>query len=82
MSSLARCGPPGSDCVACPLKNAYERNRASPIATRLMTTPDTMWSTRNVIVATAWTLAKIAPHSAPNSSPRIGPHGSPDPSCR
>jgi hypothetical protein len=30
-----------------------------------------------VIVATAWTLAKIAPHSAPNSRPRIGPHGVP-----
>jgi hypothetical protein len=77
MSSLARCGPPGSDWVDCPLKKAYERKRASPTATRLMTTPDTMWSTRNVIVATAWTPAKMAPHSAPNSSPRMGPHGSP-----
>jgi hypothetical protein len=57
MSSLARWGPPGSDWVAWPLKNAEDRNRASPIATRLITTPDTIWSTRNVIVATAWTPA-------------------------
>ena len=77
MSSLVRWGPPGSDCVDWPLKKAYERNRARPTATRLMTTPDTMWSTRNVMVATAWMLAKMAPHSAPNSSPRSGPHGVP-----
>src|SRR4029450_8213963 len=57
MSSLDRCGPPGSDCVDCPLKNADERKRASPTATRLMTTPEAMGSTRNVMVATACTPA-------------------------
>ena len=45
----------------------------------MITTPDTMWSTRNVIVATAWMLAKIAPHNAPKSRPRIGPHTVPSP---
>src|SRR5262245_22538042 len=50
MSSRARCGPPGSDCVDWPSKNVEDRKRASPTATRLITTPDTMWSTRNVIV--------------------------------
>ena len=46
---------------------------------RLITTPDTMWSTRNEIVATACRLAKIAPQSAPNSRPRIGPQTVPTP---
>ena len=73
-----RWGSPGSDCVAWP-KNSCDRNRASPIATRLITTPDTMWSTLNVTVAAAWMLANTSPRRAPTSSPMIGPHGSPSP---
>ena len=52
MSIVVRWGRPGSDCVACP-KNDCDRKRASPIATRLITTPETMWSTRNVTVTNA-----------------------------
>ena len=41
MSILGRSGMPESDCVAAP-KNNCERNLASPSATTLITTPDTM----------------------------------------
>ena len=51
---MAGAARPESDCVACS-KKMNERKRASPIATRLITTPDTMWSTRKLIVATACT---------------------------
>ena len=50
-----------------------------PIATRLITTPETIWSTRNVTVTSAWIDAKIAPASMPISRPMIGPHGRPQP---
>ena len=72
------CGCPGSDCVACP-KKIVDKNRANPTATRLITTPDTMWSTRKVTVARAWIVANVAPASIPISSPMIGPHGRPQP---
>ena len=38
---VSRPGMPGSDCVAWP-KKSWDKKRASPIATTLMTTPDTM----------------------------------------
>ena len=44
-----------------------------------MTTPDTMWSTLKVIVATAWIAANAAPHTRPTSSPMAGPAGTPHP---
>jgi hypothetical protein len=39
-----------------------------------MTTPETMWSTRNVTVASACTNEKAAPAVIPISNPAIGPH--------
>ena len=81
MSITCRCGWPESDCVACP-KNIDERNRASPTATRLITTPDTIWSTLKVTVASAWIEANSAPAIIPIRMPMSGPHGSPQPSDR
>ena len=72
------CGWPESDCVACP-KKMVDRNRAIPIATRLITTPETMWSTRNVTVASAWIPANSAPAIIPSTRPMTGPHGTPQP---
>ena len=46
-----------------------DRNRARPTATRLITTPDTMWSTRNVTVASAWIDANSGSARSPISSP-------------
>ena len=54
-------------------RTAAPRNLASPMATRLMTTPDTMWSTRSVTVARAWTSENRSPAAAPTSSPTMGP---------
>ena len=34
-----------------------------------------MWSTRNVIVASAWIEANAVPNAAPTSNPSTGPHG-------
>jgi hypothetical protein len=73
MSIGSKLGTPDVDCVDEP-KNSCERNRASPRATTLITTPETMWSTRNVTVATAWTSEKTSPDSAPTRSPITGPH--------
>ena len=41
-SNVVRWGPPGSDWVDWPSKNVDDRKRARPMATRLITTPDTM----------------------------------------
>ena len=71
-------GWPGGDCVAC-WKKTCDRKRARPMATRLITTPDTIWSTRNVIVAIAWMLANNAPATSPTNRPISGPQGWPHP---
>src|SRR5919108_735959 len=63
MSFAPKFGTPDVDCDADP-KNSWDRNRARPRATTLITTPDTMWSTRNVTVATACTSANSRPESA------------------
>ena len=44
------------------------------MATTLMTTPETMWSTLNVTVASACTIEKISPDPAPISNPAVGPY--------
>jgi hypothetical protein len=41
MSIVSKLGTPEVDCDAEP-KNSWDRNRANPRATTLMTTPDTM----------------------------------------
>src|SRR5215217_9549458 len=47
-----------------------------PMARMLMATPETMWSTRNVMVATAWRAAAATPAAIAVSSPAAGPHWS------
>ena len=64
--------------MACP-KKIDDRNRARPTATRLITTPDTIWSTLKVTVASAWIEANNAPAIIPITIPMIGPHGRPHP---
>ena len=45
-----------------------------------MTTPDTMWSTRNVMVASAWIDANSAPATQPDQqAQRAAPTGVPIP---
>src|SRR5215218_8879867 len=44
------------------------------MARMLMATPETMWSTRKVMVAMAWRAATATPDATASSSPTIGPH--------
>src|SRR5512132_2412121 len=44
------------------------------MARMLMATPETMWSTRKVMVAMAWTAAAATPAAMASSSPATGPH--------
>src|SRR3712207_119064 len=45
-----------------------------PMARMLMATPETMWSTRKVMVARAWRAAAATPAAMASSSPATGPH--------
>src|SRR5215210_5625306 len=45
-----------------------------PMARMLMATPETMWSTRKVMVAMAWRAAAATPAAMATSSPATGPH--------
>ena len=66
-------GSAGGDCLGLPpltwasppLKNSLDRYCVTPSASRLMATPETMWSTPKVTVATAWSRPPRAPPTMP-----------------
>ena len=62
-------GPPPSRSG----KIASARNVAAPAPMRLIATPDTMWSTPNVTVATACSRPPMTPNSAAPITPTQGP---------
>jgi hypothetical protein len=63
------CPPPGAS-----EKYSFDRNNANPGASRLIATPEMMWSTPKVTVATACSSPASAPRISPNAAPAHGPH--------
>src|SRR5215211_7260418 len=62
------------DCASWPSPKAtMDRKRGTPRARMLIATPDTIWSTRKVTVATAWISATSVPARVAISRPAIGP---------
>ena len=61
------------DWVGCPGQTSAERYCVTPSPSRLMATPETIWSTPKVTVATACTTPPSAPNSVPARSPHHGP---------
>ena len=74
LGRFAICG----DCVppppSVPTNATLDRNRVTPSPRMLMATPETMWSTRKVTVATAWTSPPAAPNRTAASTPAHGPY--------
>ncbi len=61
--------PPGT-----PSKATLDRYLATPGARMLMATPETMWSTPKVTVATACSSPPSAPSTTPAATPAHGPY--------